>query len=59
MVGLNRRQFIAGTTALLGTWIAMGPLMATILLSIVPVLLMFLLAQRFIVDALAPGIDGR
>ncbi len=38
---------------------AWGPLMATSLLSIVPVLLIFLLAQRFIVDALAPGIDDR
>lgn len=38
---------------------AWGPLMATSLLSIVPVLLIFLLAQRFIVDALAPGIDER
>lgn len=36
-----------------------GPLMATSLLSVVPVLLIFLLAQRFIVDALAPGIDDR
>ncbi|MDE1994023.1 MAG: carbohydrate ABC transporter permease [Rhizobiaceae bacterium] len=36
-----------------------GPLMATSLLSIVPVLIMFLLAQRFIVDALAPGIDEK
>jgi len=33
--------------------------MAISLLSIVPVLLIFLLAQRFIVDALAPGIDDR
>ncbi|MGY5804799.1 carbohydrate ABC transporter permease [Rhizobium sp. LEGMi12c] len=38
---------------------AWGPLMATSLLSIIPVLLIFLLAQRFIVDALAPGIDDR
>jgi ABC-type glycerol-3-phosphate transport system permease component len=36
-----------------------GPLMATSLLSIAPVLIMFLIAQRFIVDALAPGIDDR
>jgi multiple sugar transport system permease protein/sn-glycerol 3-phosphate transport system permease protein len=36
-----------------------GPLMATSLLSIVPVLIMFLVAQRFIVDALAPGIDEK
>jgi multiple sugar transport system permease protein/sn-glycerol 3-phosphate transport system permease protein len=36
-----------------------GPLMATSLLSIVPVLIMFLAAQRFIVDALAPGIDEK
>jgi ABC-type maltose transport system permease subunit len=27
--------------------------------SIVPVLIMFLIAQRFIVDALAPGLDDR
>ncbi|MFS8113165.1 carbohydrate ABC transporter permease [Rhizobium jaguaris] len=38
---------------------AWGPLMATSLLSILPVLLVFLSAQRFIVDALAPGIDEK
>lgn len=32
-----------------------GPLMATSLLSVVPVLLLFVLAQRYIVDALAPS----
>lgn len=31
------------------------PLMATILLSVVPVPVLFLIAQRFIVDAMAPG----
>lgn len=36
-----------------------GPLMAISLLSIVPVLVIFLAAQRFIVDALAPGFDER
>lgn len=36
-----------------------GPLMATSLLSIVPVLIIFLPAQCFIVDALAPGIGEK
>ncbi|MDL2402077.1 carbohydrate ABC transporter permease [Rhizobium mayense] len=36
-----------------------GPLMATSLLSIAPVLIVFLSAQRFIVDALAPGIGEK
>lgn len=38
-----------------GTRDMWGPLMATSLLSILPVLILFLLAQRFVVDALAPG----
>ena len=38
-----------------GTDEMQGPLMATSLLSVVPVLLLFLLSQRFIVDALAPS----
>lgn len=50
---------IASFADLEGADRAWGPLMATSLLSIVPVLLIFLLAQRFIVDALAPGIDDR
>jgi ABC-type glycerol-3-phosphate transport system permease component len=50
---------IATFADLEGTERAWGPLMATSLLSIVPVLIIFLLAQRFIVDALAPGIDER
>ncbi len=50
---------IAAFADLEGAERAWGPLMATSLLSIVPVLLIFLLAQRFIVDALAPGIDDR
>ncbi|MDR3475845.1 MAG: carbohydrate ABC transporter permease [Devosia sp.] len=41
-----------------GTDDMQGPLMATSLLSIVPVLLLFLLAQRFMVDAFgSPGTD--
>jgi len=39
--------------------IAATPPVATSLLSIVPVLVIFLAAQRFIVDALAPGFDER
>jgi ABC-type glycerol-3-phosphate transport system permease component len=50
---------IASFADLEGTDQVWGPLMATSLLSIVPVLILFLLAQRYIVDALAPGIDER
>ncbi|MDQ8731102.1 carbohydrate ABC transporter permease [Bradyrhizobium sp. LHD-71] len=50
---------IASFADLEGTDRVWGPLMATSLLSIVPVLIMFLIAQRFIVDALSPGIDDR
>jgi ABC-type glycerol-3-phosphate transport system permease component len=42
-----------------GTGQAWGPLMATSVLSILPVLVIFLFAQRYIVDALAPGMDER
>ncbi len=50
---------IATFADLEGTGQSWGPLMATSLLSIVPVLVIFLFAQRYIVDALAPGIDER
>lgn len=50
---------IATFADLEGTEHVWGPLMATSLLSIVPVLVIFLAAQRFIVDALAPGLDER
>lgn len=50
---------IATFADLEGTGRSWGPLMATSLLSILPVLVIFLAAQRFIVDALAPGIDER
>ncbi|MGV6874135.1 carbohydrate ABC transporter permease [Pseudochelatococcus sp. B33] len=50
---------IAAFADLEGTDRVWGPLMATSLLSVVPVLLVFLLAQRFIVEALAPGADER
>lgn len=33
--------------------------MATSLLSVVPVLVLFLIAHRFIVDALAPGLGEK
>ncbi|TWF59228.1 carbohydrate ABC transporter permease [Neorhizobium alkalisoli] len=50
---------IAAFADLDGTGQAWGPLMATSLLSILPVLVIFLFAQRYIVDALAPGMDER
>ena len=50
---------VAAFADLEGTDNVWGPLMATSLLSIVPVLIIFLIAQRFIVEALAPGIDDR
>jgi ABC-type glycerol-3-phosphate transport system permease component len=50
---------IASFADLEGTDRVWGPLMATSLLSIVPVLILFLIAQRYIVDALAPGLDER
>jgi ABC-type glycerol-3-phosphate transport system permease component len=50
---------IAAFADLDGTGQAWGPLMATSLLSILPVLIIFLFAQRYIVDALAPGMDDR
>jgi ABC-type glycerol-3-phosphate transport system permease component len=50
---------IAAFADLDGTQVLWGPLMATSLLSVVPVLVVFLFAQRFIVDALAPGIDDK
>lgn len=50
---------IATFADLEGTERVWGPLMATSLLSILPVLVVFLAAQRYIVDALAPGIDDR
>jgi ABC-type glycerol-3-phosphate transport system permease component len=46
---------IAAFADLEGTDRAWGPLMATSLLSVVPVLVIFLLAQRFIVETLAPA----
>lgn len=50
---------IAAFADLDGTGVMWGPLMATSLLSVVPVLVLFLLAQRYIVDALAPGLDEK
>lgn len=50
---------IATFADLEGTDRVWGPLMATSLLSVVPVLVIFLLAQRFMVEALAPGLDER
>ncbi|UCI32111.1 carbohydrate ABC transporter permease [Mesorhizobium sp. B4-1-4] len=50
---------IAAFADLDGAEILWGPLMATSLLSVTPVLVLFLLAQRFIVDALAPGLDEK
>lgn len=50
---------IATFADLEGTERVWGPLSATSLLSILPVLVIFLAAQRFIVDALAPGLDDR
>ena len=50
---------IASFADLEGTDRVWGLLMATSLLSVVPVLIIFLIAQRFIIDALAPGIDER
>lgn len=50
---------IAAFADLDGAEVLWGPLMATSLLSVVPVLVLFLIAQRFIVDALAPGLDDK
>jgi ABC-type glycerol-3-phosphate transport system permease component len=50
---------IAAFADLDGTGVVWGPLMATSLISVVPVLVLFLVAQRFIVDALAPGLEDR
>ena len=50
---------IAAFADLDGAEVLWGPLMATSLLSVVPVLVLFLIAQRFIVDALAPGLGEK
>jgi ABC-type glycerol-3-phosphate transport system permease component len=50
---------IAAFADLDGAEVLWGPLMATSVLSVLPVLALFLTAQHFIVDALAPGLQEK